>query len=108
MGDNGSVLSNSPNLTFDGVRGSILNEEIRIKPSGEDGSSADMVSGRTAKTSTYANRKKSKSQERGNSSKVKCNDVTHYQCGRKGHKKPDCRYYKAKLERKKNSRYKKK
>ena len=40
-------LSNSPNLTFDGVRGSILNEEIRRKASGEGGSSANMVRGRT-------------------------------------------------------------
>ena len=93
-------LSNSPNLTFDGVRGSILNEEIKRKASGEGGSSANMVRGRTDKRSNYAHRNKSKSQERGNSSKVKSNDVTCYQCGRKGHKKPDFRYYKAELERK--------
>mgnify|MGYP000016945791 CR=1 FL=1 len=101
-------LSNNPNLTFDGVRGSILNEEIRRKASGEGGSSANMVRGRTDKRSNYAHRNKSKSQERGNRSKVKSNDVTCYQCGRKGHKKPDCRYYKAELERKKNFGDKKK
>ena len=28
--------------------------------------------------------------------------MTCYQCGRKGHKKRDCRYYKAELERKKS------
>ena len=42
-------LSNSPNLTFDGVRGSILNEEIRRKASGEGGNSANMVRGRIDK-----------------------------------------------------------
>lgn len=36
-------LSNNPNLTFDGVRGSILNEEIRRKTSGEGNASADMI-----------------------------------------------------------------
>ena len=35
-------------------------------------------------------------------------EVTCYQCGRKGRKKPDCRYYKAELERKKNTGDKKK
>ena len=30
-------LSNSPNLTYDGVHGSILNEEIRRKSSGGEG-----------------------------------------------------------------------
>ena len=49
----------------------------------------------------------SKSKERGNASKGK-GDVTCYRCGRKGHKKPDCRYYKAELERKKNGGDKKK
>ncbi|MCO5567372.1 hypothetical protein L7F22_021062 [Adiantum nelumboides] len=100
-------LSNNPNLTFDGVRGSILNEEIRRKASGEGGSSANMVRGRTEKKNAYAQRSKSKSKERGNASKGK-DDVTCYQCGRKGHKKPDCRYYKAELERKKNGGDKKK
>ena len=41
-------LLNNPNLTFDGVRGSILNEEIRRKTSGE-GNSTTMVKGRTSK-----------------------------------------------------------
>ncbi|MCO5596801.1 hypothetical protein L7F22_050871 [Adiantum nelumboides] len=53
-------LSNNPNLTFDGVRGSILNEEIRRKASGEGGSSANMVRGRTEKKNAYAQRSKSK------------------------------------------------
>ncbi|KAH7422992.1 hypothetical protein KP509_12G034600 [Ceratopteris richardii] len=101
-------LSNNPNLTFDGVRGSILNEEIRRKAGGEGGSSTNMVRGRTDKRSNNAQRKKSKSRERGNCSKGKSNDVTCYQCGSKGHKKPDCRYYKAQLKRKKNARDEKK
>ena len=71
MGDNGSVLSNSPNLTFDGVRGSILNEEIRRKASGEGGNYANMVKGGTDKRSNYAHRNKSKSQERGIAAKLK-------------------------------------
>ena len=70
-------LSNSPNLTFDGVRGSILNEEIMRKAGGEGGSSANMVRGRIGKRS--AHRKKRKRKERGNSSKGKSNYVTCYQ-----------------------------
>ena len=45
------------------------------------------------------NRSKSKSRDK---------DVTYYQCGRKGHKKPDCRYFKKEQERKKESQEKKK
>ncbi len=101
-------LSNNTNLTFDGVRGSILNEEIRRKAGGEGGNSANMVRGRTDKKNAYGQRNKSKSKERGNASKGKDSDVTCYQCGRKGHKKPDCRFYKAELERKKNAGDKKK
>ena len=71
-------LSNNPNLTFDSVRGSIINEEIRRKASGEGGSSANMVRARTDKRSNSAHKNKRKSQERGNSSKVKSNDVTYY------------------------------
>ena len=93
-------LSNNPNLTFDGVRGSILNEEIRRKASGEDSGSTNVARGRTEKKSGNAQRNRSKSKGKG--------DVTCYQCGRKGHKKPDCRYYKAELERKKNTGEKKK
>ena len=43
MGHIGSLIVNSPNLIFDGVMGSILNEEIRKKASGEGGSSDNMV-----------------------------------------------------------------
>ena len=71
MGDNGSVLSNSPNLTFDDVRGSILNEEIRRKANGEGRNSGNMVRGRTDKRNNYAHRNKSKSQERGIAAKLK-------------------------------------
>ena len=39
-------LSNSPNLTFDGVWGSILNEEIRKKSRGEGSGSAYNLRGR--------------------------------------------------------------
>ncbi|KAH7420572.1 hypothetical protein KP509_13G012700 [Ceratopteris richardii] len=100
--------SNNPNLTFDGVRGSILNEEIRSKEGGEGDSSATMVRGKTDKRSNNAQRNKSKRRERGNNRKGKSNDVTCYQCGTKGHKKHDCRYYKARFERKKNAGDKKK
>ncbi|KAH7431388.1 hypothetical protein KP509_08G045900 [Ceratopteris richardii] len=72
------------------------------------GSSANMVRGRTDKRSNNAQRNKSKSRERGNGSKGKNNDATCYQCGGKGHKKPDCRYYKAQLERNRNAGDKKK
>ena len=50
-----------------------------------------MVRGKTEKKNAYAQRSKSKMKERGSASKGK-GDVTCYQCGRKGHKKPDCRY----------------
>ena len=89
-------VSNNPNLTFDGVRDSILNEEIRRKDSGETGGSANMARGRTNKKGAYAQKNKSRSK-----SKEKQVEVTCYQCGRKGHKKPDCRYYKKEQERKK-------
>ena len=74
-------LSNNPNLTFDGVRGSILNEEIRRKENGETGGSANMARGRTSKKGAYGqrNKNKSKSRERGNVSKGKTGDVTCYQ-----------------------------
>ena len=67
-----------------------------------------MVRGRTDKRSSYVHRNKCKSKEMGNSRKSKSNDVTCYQCGKKGHMKPDCRYYKAELKRKKNFEDKKK
>ena len=91
-------VSNNPNLTFDGVRGSILNEEIRRKDSGETGGSANMARGRTNKKGAYAQKNKSRSKSR-----EKQVEVTCYQCGRKGHKKPDCRYYKKEQERKKTA-----
>ena len=40
-------LSNNPNLTFDGRRGSILNEEIKRKASGEGSGSANVSRVRT-------------------------------------------------------------
>ena len=101
-------LSNNPTLNFDGVKGSILNKEIKKKTSGEGGSSANMVRGKTDKRSTYVHKNKSGNKERGSSNNGKSKDVTCYQCGKKGHKKPDCRYYKAKLERKQNFGDKKK
>ncbi|MCO5614532.1 hypothetical protein L7F22_068815 [Adiantum nelumboides] len=60
-------VSNNPNLTFDGVRGSILNEEIRRKENEDTGGSANMARGRTSKKGAYAqrNENKSKSRERG-------------------------------------------
>ncbi|KAH7281919.1 hypothetical protein KP509_35G003300 [Ceratopteris richardii] len=80
-------LLNSPNLTFDGVRGSILNEEIGRKARGEGSGSANVARGSTKKKSGNVQRNRSKSKGKA--------EVTCYQCGRKGHKKPDCRYYKA-------------
>ena len=41
-------LLNSASLTFDRVRGAILNEEIRRKASGESSSSANITRGRAA------------------------------------------------------------
>ena len=41
-------LSNNASLTFDGVRGAILNEEIRRKASGESSSFANITRGRAA------------------------------------------------------------
>ena len=35
--------------------------------------------------------------------KSKGKEITCFQCGRKGHKKHDCRFYKNKLERKKKN-----
>ena len=94
------VVSLSNNLMFDGIRGSILNEEIKRKASGEGSASANVTRGRTEKKSetVWQNRSKSKGKA----------EVTCYQCGGKGRKKPDCRYYKAELERKKNTGDKKK
>ena len=63
-------LSNNPNLTFDGVRGSILNEEIKRKVSGENNSSANVVRGRPEKKGNVEQRKRSKS--RGKQVEITC------------------------------------
>ena len=85
-------------MTFDGVRGFILNEEIRRKSSGEGSGSAYNIRGRYDKRNpNVGQRNRSKSRGKG-----KQQDITCYHCGRKGHKKPDCRYWKMELERKKN------
>ena len=89
-------LTNNPNLTFDGVRGSILNEEIRRSTSGENRTSANVVRGRSEKKGKGEQRKRSKSKD-------KHVEITCYQCGQKGHKKPDCRYCKKEQERKKTT-----
>mgnify|MGYP006872774138 CR=1 FL=1 len=50
------ALSNNPNLTFDGLRGSFLNEEIKRKVSGEENSeSVNMVRGRRRRQMTRRN-----------------------------------------------------
>lgn len=95
-------LSNSPTLTYDGVRGSILNEEIRRKSSGESSSSAYNARGRSQKRD-IGSRTQSRSK-----SKTKDKDVICYQCGRKGHKKPNCRHFKKEQERKKETQERKK
>ena len=92
--------SKNPNLTFDGERGSILNEEIRRKTSGEGIGLNNVTRGIIEKQSETVQRNKNK---RKGKAEVTCN-----QCCRKGHKKPDCRYYKAELERKTNIGDKKK
>ena len=72
-----------------------MNEEIRRKASGEGSGSTNVARGRTKKKSENVYR---------NTSKIKGKvGVTCYLCGRKGHKKPDCKYYKAELEREKNT-----
>ena len=63
-------LSNNPNLTFDGVRGSILNKKIRRKAGGEGSSSANMVRGRTHKR-TMQTRTKVKARKGEVAAKVK-------------------------------------
>ena len=88
-------LSNSASLTFDGVRGAILDEEIHQKASGESSSSANITRGRAATKNASMQRSRSKS---------KGKEITCFQCGRKGHKKPDCRFYKQELERRKNKK----
>ena len=83
------ALSNSPNLNFDGVWGSILNEEIKRKSSGEGSGSAYNIRGRyDNRNPNIGQRNRSKGREKG-----KKQDITCYQCGSKGHKKPDCRYF---------------
>ena len=57
-----------------------------------------MARGRTNKKGAYAQKNKSRSKSRDKHVEVTC-----YQCGRKGHKKPDCRYYKKEQERKKTA-----
>ena len=57
-------LSNSARLTFCGVRGAILDEEIRRKASGESSSSANIIRGRTARKNVLMERSKSKSKEK--------------------------------------------
>ncbi|MCO5593579.1 hypothetical protein L7F22_047594 [Adiantum nelumboides] len=67
-------LSNNAALTYDGVRGSILNEEISRKSSGEGSGTAYHVRDRSEKRNNVANRGKSR-----NKSKGKSQDVTCYQ-----------------------------
>ena len=74
------------------LRGPILNEEIRQKASGESSSSANITRGRAATKNASVQRSKRKS---------KGKEITCIKCGRKGHKKPDCRFYKQELERNK-------
>ena len=83
-------LSNSMTLMYDGVRGFILNEEIRRITSGEGNASALSVRGRS-ESKIGKTRSRRRSTRRG---KKKLQEVTCYQCGCKGHNKPDCKYYK--------------
>ena len=75
-------LSNSVTLTYDGVCGSIFNEEIRRITRSEGNASALSVCGRfESKTGNTGSRRRSTSRD-----KKKHKEVTCYQCGRKGHK----------------------
>ena len=71
-----------------------MNEEISRQAIGENKTSANVVRGRTDKKGKGEQRKRSKSKD-------KQVENTCYQCGRKRHKKPACRYYKKEQERKK-------
>ena len=70
-------LSEKLNLTFDGAKGSILNEETRIV-NDEGIGSVNVAYGRSNTRSIVKQRNKSKG--KGNS------DITCYRCDRKGHK----------------------
>ena len=59
-------LSSNASLTFDGVRGAILNEEIRQKASGDSSSSANITRGRAATKSVSVQRSRSKSKGKRN------------------------------------------
>ena len=71
-------LSNNSNLTYNGLRGSILNEEIK-RADNEEGTKVNVVRGRGDKRNANSRRNKSKSKEEPSTSKGK-NDVTCYQC----------------------------
>ena len=64
-------LLNSATLTYDGVRGSILNEEIRRQSSEDEGISTNVVRGGNEKRSSNASRRRSKSKNKGEGSTSK-------------------------------------
>ena len=70
-------LPNSASLTFDGVRGAILNEEIRQKASGKSSSSANITRRRAVTKNVLMQRSRSKSNGK---------EITCFQCDRKGQK----------------------
>ena len=69
------------------VRGAILDEEARRKASGKSSNSANITRGRAATKNVPMQRSKSKRKRK---------EITCFQYGCKGHKKPDCRFYKQK------------
>lgn len=77
--------SGSGKMTFDGVRDSILGEDIRRRNSGESSGSLLSAEGRGRKTGRGQNqgRHRSKSQKRGQSKDRK--DIVCWNCQKKGH-----------------------
>ena len=66
-------LSNRPNLTFDDVRGSVLNEEIGRKSSGEGSGSTYIVrGGYDKKNPNVGQRNRSKSRGKGKQQDITC------------------------------------
>ena len=82
--------SGSGKMTFDGVRDSILGEDIRRRNSGESSGSLLSAEGRGRKTGRGQNqgRHRSKSQKRGQSKDRK--DIVCWNCQKKGHFRNQC------------------
>ena len=81
------------------MRGSNLNEEFRRKSNDDDSGSTYNIRGRSAyRNANVGQRNTGKSR-----GKEQQQNITCYECGREGHKKLDCIYFKMEQERKKNA-----